>query len=418
MSPFRRHDGAAYYVDLRWRGLPRMKLTTGTTLKGRAIAIERTLYVLRDAGRRDIRGLLAAGRLRLAEHDAYSRSPADLEQLRARVESPAIGALVEEWLTWLRSPAGISPHTKRRYAVQSVRRYAASWEGFFTVLQQGREARLSDLTRGFVLDYLGTRQRAVSGKRRRRKTTGSPPSPATLNRDLAALGAFMSWLRDAKGFTVERLRLPRQREPSGRQRWLSSDELRAFERHCPATWWPFFAMLFYTGARVGEAQGLRGADVLLHARRITIHEGDRRVKSAQGVRDLPISASLERALGSHLARVRVGPSDLLFPGEAQVYWKVRRVWHSVLRTAEIAPATIHDARQTFGVHAAQAGVPIVRLQKLLGHATPVMTMRYMKHAPEAYIDQDGAAISAHMEGAADQETEARAAAARGGMQSA
>jgi integrase len=44
------------------------------------------------------------------------------------------------------------------------------------------------------------------------------------------------------------------------------------------------------------------------------------------------------------------------------------------------------------VHAAQAGVPIVRLQKLLGHATPVMTMRYMKHAPEAYLDQDAAAI--------------------------
>jgi hypothetical protein len=26
-----------------------------------------------------------------------------------------------------------------------------------------------------------------------------------------------------------------------------------------------------------------------------------------------------------------------------------------------------------------AGVPIVRLQKLLGHATATMTLRYMKH---------------------------------------
>lgn len=419
MSPYRRPDGVTFYVDLRWQGYPRVKMSTGTGLKGRAIAIERTLYALRDAGRRDILELLAAGRLRLGDvHDAYCRSPNDLEQLRARVESPAVGVLVDDWLTYLRSPAGISPHTKRRYAPQSIRRYAASWEGFFTVLPQGREARLSDLTRGFVLDYLRTRQRAVSGKRHRRKAINIPPTPATLNRDLAALGAFMSWLRDMKGLPIERLRLPRQREPVGRQRWLSSEELRAFEQHCPTDWWPLFAVLFYTGARVGEAQGLRGADVLLHSKRITIHEGDRRVKSAQGVRDLPISASLERALGSHLALVHPGPSELVFPGDAQVYWKVRRVWHEVLRAAGIAPATIHDARHTFGVHAAQAGVPIVRLQKLMGHATPVMTMRYMKHSPEAYIDQDGAAISAHMDGAVDQEAVARATAARGGIRSA
>jgi integrase len=59
------------------------------------------------------------------------------------------------------------------------------------------------------------------------------------------------------------------------------------------------------------------------------------------------------------------------------------------------------------VHAAQAGVPIVRLQKLLGHATPTMTMRYMKHAPEAYLDQDAAAIAARMAGAANPGGDAR-----------
>lgn len=74
-------------------------------------------------------------------------------------------------------------------------------------------------------------------------------------------------------------------------------------------------------------------------------------------------------------------------------------------------ATPHDARHTFAVHAAQAGIPIVRLQKLLGHADPTMTLRYMKHAPEAYMDQDAAAIAAQM-GGMDPETNARAEAAR------
>ncbi len=64
-------------------------------------------------------------------------------------------------------------------------------------------------------------------------------------------------------------------------------------------------------------------------------------------------------------------------------------------------------------YAAQAGVPIVRLQKLLGHATAAMTMRYMKHAPEAYIAEDGEAIARHMSGEGDREAAARVEAARG-----
>jgi integrase len=107
-----------------------------------------------------------------------------------------------------------------------------------------------------------------------------------------------------------------------------------------------------------------------------------------------------------------GPDDLVFPGDAQVYGKVRRTWATICRAAELAGATPHDARHTFAVHAAQAGIPIVRLQKLLGHADPTMTMRYMKHAPEAYLDQDAAAIVARMTGAPDPEAVARAEAAR------
>jgi integrase len=114
----------------------------------------------------------------------------------------------------------------------------------------------------------------------------------------------------------------------------------------------------------------------------------------------------------YLARVAPGPGDLLFPGAVQDYGTVRRTWRAICKAAGIAGATPHDARHTFAVHAAQAGIPIVRLQKLLGHADPTMTLRYMKHAPEAYLDQDAAAIAAHMSGETDRETAARAEAAR------
>jgi hypothetical protein len=58
--------------------------------------------------------------------------------------------------------------------------------------------------------------------------------------------------------------------------------------------------------------------------------------------------------------------------------------------------TVHDLRHAFGVHCAQSGVPLPRLQKLMGHASPVMTMRYMQHAPESYFSEDAARVAASL----------------------
>jgi integrase len=415
VKPHRRRGQRAYEVDVRWRGYPRLRLDCGTTNKTRAAAMCRTLVALRDAGRRDLLGLLAEHRLTLTEvHDAYVADPAALEQLKAKVESPRLGDLVSEWLTWCRSPAGISPRTKRQYASHAVQRYAVSWEGFFAGLPHGRDAHLSDITRGFVLDYRRVRVRATGGRQRKAKP-GRPISAATFNRDMAALGAFFTWLEDLKGLRAERPRLPHEQEPRGRERWLSAEELRAFQEACPPDWWPFFATLFYTGARLGEVQGLRGADVLLSARRITIHEADRRVKSNASLRDLPIPRMLETALAAHLVRFGPGPADVAFPGAFQSYEAVRRVWDATCEEAEIFGATPHDARHTFAVHAMMAAVPLPRLQKLLGHSTPIMTLRYMRHAPEAFLDEDAEAVEAHLSGATDRERAMRASAARAGL---
>ncbi len=54
----------------------------------------------------------------------------------------------------------------------------------------------------------------------------------------------------------------------------------------------------------------------------------------------------------------------------------------VMRKASPTFSTVQAARVFALRGAAQAGVPIVRLQKLLGHATPHMTLRYVKHAPD------------------------------------
>jgi len=260
----------------------------------------------------------------------------------------------------------------------------------------------SHLTDGFVADYKRARVRAEGGFARNSSKDGEAPSAATINRDLTALGSFLTWCEEIKELAIHRPKQRREREAQGRERWLVPEEIQAVEAACPAEWWPLFATLIRTGMRIGEAQGLVWADVLLRedTGRITIHEGERRVKTSSSVRDVPVSKPLANILSRHRSRVPSGPGDPVFPNPLNEYGKARATWRKVCIAAGLhdgrekpkPSATIHDLRHTYGVMAAQKGIPLVRLQRLLGHKSPHMTMRYMQHSPEAYFHEDAALI--------------------------
>jgi integrase len=329
-------------------------------------------------------------------HEAYGKGREALQRLRADSAVAPIGELVERWFAYL--PTALNKQ-RQRYAPATVTRYKSSWNGFFDFLPAGNKSKLTDIDDRFLQRYRTERRRAVGG--RARYTLEKPLSASTLNRDLAALGAFLTWAEDVEGLSIARPRIVREREAKGRDRWLDADEIAAFERACDVEWWPFFATLLYTGARLGEAKGLRGADVKMTegSGRISIHSRSRRVKTAHSQRVVPVPDELITILDEHFRREPRGQDKLVFPGAFQSYPAMRRVWNHTCKTAEIGGATPHDCRHTFGVHAAIQGVPIVRLQKLMGHASPMMTMRYMQHAPESFMDEDGAAIGKSLSGA-------------------
>jgi len=395
MSIYRRKAGGAYHVEVEWKGFPRLRLSTRTTVKARAVAMERTLHALRGAGRTDILGLLAGGRLGLAEvHDAYLSDPASLEHRIKEAGSPVLGPLVEEWLDCLRSPAALSPKTKRPYAPRTAYRYAESWARLFALLPQGRHSSIADITRCFLSDD--------RTQRRRSGVKGS-----TVNRDMVAVAAFLRWTEEERGISVVRVKMPRERESAGRERWLSADELRSLERALPARWLPLFAILIYTGARIGEAQGLLWGDVRLAERRIILNEAARRLKNPSSTRILPVPERLAQLLASHAAYIPSGPADPVFPEPLGDYVRAIKAFRRACKAAGLVGVVPHDLRHTFAVHAVQNGVPLPRLQKLLGHATPAMVMRYAAHAPEAYLDEDAARIAASLSGHGEREAQVR-----------
>jgi integrase len=150
----------------------------------------------------------------------------------------------------------------------------------------------------------------------------------------------------------------------------------------------------------------------------------RRLKNVASNRDVPIPEPLAVLLAVHRTRYPGGPADPVFPAPLDDYRRARRVFQASALAAQLHDGgrnpsgvprpnvTIHDLRHTFGVHCAQAGVPIARLQKLLGHASPHMTLRYMKHSPESYSAEDAAKVAASISGARNCEAEAQALLAR------
>jgi integrase len=343
--------------------------------------------------------MLADGRLHLLDvHESYLRDPAALEQRVQAVASPTLGPLVDNWLAWLRSPGVLSPKTRRPYAPSTVERYSASWNRLLAVLPRSRAATLNDLTRGFVADYRVSRKREGC-------------EGATINRDLCALSAFFTWLEEERELWVTRPHYRHEEESAGRERWLSADELRGLLKAVPAPWRPFFALMAYTGLRLGEVIGKRGApalrwgDVRLSEQRLTVQGRTRRLKTSSSARDVPIPDVLVQMLGAHRVTTPGGPADPVFPYPF-TYAGAQKVFNRGCTAAELHDVRVHDLRHTFAVHAIQSGLPLPRLQQLLGHATPAMTMRYARHAPEAYFSEDAARIASSLSGAADREADA------------
>lgn len=376
MSPFKRKGSPVWYIRHEVVGVGNITRSTKTKNKAVAQQYDRLVRDLRAQNRLDVLRLLKEGQLTLADLH-QNQLPAQLATLIGQLTSPEVHPLIDEFLKMAGRDTGLRD--------RSVQRYATSWKRIRALLPAG--ARLSHLSIGFVAEF----------KRRRyadAATAGKELSPATLNRDLAAIGAFLRWCVEGKGIAVDRPALKYQRESKGRMRWLSAEELAAFRGHCPTKWRPLFELLFATGMTVSEALGLRRTDIDTRHRRVSIHEeSGRKLKRESRVRDLSFPSGLVPVLEQHLRTVEPGPNALVFP---ITYSPVRKAWIHICAAAGIHGATIHDARHTYAVHAVQSGIPEARLQKLLGHAHSGTTRRYAAHSPEQFLDNDADRVAEHM----------------------
>ncbi len=236
--------------------------------------------------------------------------------------------------------------------------------------------RLDGIDEGKVREFVQARRRLGA-------------KSSTINRELATLSHMLrcasrwGWIARDKVPVIDRLR-----EGPGRIVALSDDQctalLAAARADQDTDLWLFIFICLQTSMRHGEARRLRWEHYDAHRRRFYIPE------AKAGERDQPVPMRLAEALTNEM-RTRGVSEGYVFtggPGSATGYRHTfRKAFQRAVGRAGLDPSTVtpHTMRHTAITKLVKAGVDLPTVQKVSGHKTLSMVMRY-SHVDGVHID--------------------------------
>jgi integrase len=221
-------------------------------------------------------------------------------------------------------------------------------------------------------------------------------APATVNRYLALLRSVLNFAVTAGYLQVSPVRrfargsfLLSEPHPKRSPPLTSNAEAaRLLEaiRDGWREWFGLFSLLLLTGARRGEAAGLRWADVDLGRRLVTIRRSYEAPTKSGRARTVPISSELAGILVEHRARDQWA-GELVFPDPRSGDMlspdaRLSTVLDSACKAAGVARMRIHDLRHAHASLWLMAGGSLADVQRNLGHSTPMLTSETYGHIAE------------------------------------
>lgn len=192
-------------------------------------------------------------------------------------------------------------------------------------------------------------------------------SNATINRKMSALSKLLKKAhRMGEVHSLPEFR--RLKERAGRIRFLELDEedrLFAAIRARSHDYYRLSVFLVDTGARLGEAIGMRWNDI--HAERVTFW-----ITKSGRSRTLPLTQRAQQVLCS-AKPAKGGPFMHITQQNFRVVWHEAKQECGLGDDADIVP---HILRHTCASRLVRGGIDLRRVQTWLGHQTLQMTMRY------------------------------------------
>ena len=217
---------------------------------------------------------------------------------------------------------------------------------------------LSEVTPGLIEKY------------RTKRLTGDNVRNSTVNRETAFLkAAFNLAIRNGKSADNPVRFFKKLKEPDGRLRFLSHDEMNMLLNACKKYFRPVVVCALLTGMRRNEILNLEWKDV-------DMDEGFIRVVNTKNgrVRNIPICGMLHRTL-KECAEWSDGVY-VFCNSNGGKYHSVHSLWDNTVSEAGIKDFRFHDLRHTAASYLVMSGVDLATVKEILGHRTLEMTLRY------------------------------------------
>ena len=199
----------------------------------------------------------------------------------------------------------------------------------------------------------------------------------------ACISRTFNWARNQLGLKIDvpttgiKLKYKKIKKPI---RVISYAEADLFFEHAIKTrYYNYFKLLLLTGLRPSEALGLQVGDIknnyLEVNRAITKHE-DSNLKTESGKRKIPITDEIKVVLSNQLEQTN---TIWLFPTKTQSkpnMFAIESCFKRIMKKIKPIKFVLYDFRHTFATRAAESGMPFNILQKLMGHKTVDVTLKY------------------------------------------
>jgi integrase len=257
----------------------------------------------------------------------------------------------------------LTDHAAKKSEPRHYHGYAKRLTAFFG----GRT--LAEITPKLIADY-----------KARRYAAGL--KPASINRELASLKkAFNLAVREWEWCRENPVsKVSMERENNQRDRWLSVEEEARLLQGC-APWLQELVMFaLHTGMRMGEILALTWRGVDFNRRTVTVFRSKNGERRTIPINQTVLSVLKKKTTLRSLRTELVFCSKVFTPMESG---HLRRAFRLALSNAQIEDFHFHDLRHTFATRLVQAGVDLYKVQRLLGHKSPIMTQRYAHHYPES-----------------------------------
>ncbi len=267
---------------------------------------------------------------------------------------------------------------RRNFAISTIRQTGLTLSAFLAFLQEAGISRLEAISRKDIADYIDHEQE------RGLKIN-------SVRNHLQTVYAFLHYLVDNEVLRLDifykRIRV---KLPEMLPRAIPTEDLRQLLAVItPVQNRALILLLLHTGMRIGELLQVKMIDIILAERKILLFIGE---KNLHG-RIVYYNQEAEEALGKWLA-VRDSGRDCLFYGYRGRELSYVAAWMIMKKATQQAGLeqkgySLHSLRHTFATDMLNAGLRLEVLQKLLGHLSIEITLRYARIAggtkEEAYF---------------------------------